>query len=401
MPSARAVVTSAWASSVRSRASLAATVPPRKSMIPSRSPTGTRWRSSICPWAMPAACTCSTTSHTCAGDSSVHASGRSSSGWPRARITRRTSLACGGAGGHDGLGRDAGLRSEEGEECLVLDLAQPVEGRRRARVAVPDRPPRAGGQLGVVGVATEDLHHEVAAVGIHRVDDEEPRRLAVRRTQRADVDAQLGERDAHVAEGRAPAAGTDQQVHDGGGQEPGEPSRHRRPRRGAVDERRGQHQRHDQPPAHPSEPDGSGGARRWRGPPRASSGGSRGTTAIRVGSLPTRRHRASRRARRVRRAARRPTARTAPATRSATTAQRRRTSAMTTTMTVQTMPTSRTSCQSGSSAAGTASMNVARSRSKPAGGWAARLKPSSAKPDGEQRRGGPRRVAPAAGGRRR
>ena len=96
-----------------------------------------------------------------------------------------------------------------------------------------------------------------------------------------------------------------------------------------------------------------------------------------------------------------PAARTAPMTRSPTTPQRRRTSATTTTTAVQTMPTSRISCQSGSSADGTASRNVARSRSKPAGGWAARLNPSRAMPEASSTSRSEARALVAGGPRRR
>ncbi len=193
---------------------------------PQASPIGTRWRSSICPWAMPGGVhLLDDVPDLVAGDSSVHASGGSSSGCAERahheedvvglRWRRRSPRS--------GWGRRS-CRGEEGEERLVLDLAQPVEGRGRPRVAVPDRPPERSWSAACRGRRdrTPSPQRSPPSPTASTTKSPDDWRSAAP-SERTSMPSSARRRSRR--RGRAAAAGTDQQVHhrraSGSYQQPG------------------------------------------------------------------------------------------------------------------------------------------------------------------------------------
>ena len=149
---------------------------------------------------------------------------------------------------HHVIDRHALAGREQGDERLVLGLLQPRQ-RERIGVAVPERPPALGEQLGVPGVAAVHLHEQLLAGRARGVDQEHPGGLAVGLGELAGLDLQLGEGVAHLAERRLAGGRAEQEVERRGAHGPAQDPDQRAGRRGGVEDHEGDGAPHDEPPA--------------------------------------------------------------------------------------------------------------------------------------------------------
>jgi hypothetical protein len=95
----------------------------------------------------------------------------------------------------------AGPLGQQEQEGLVLDLLEAGEGEGRAAVPVPDEPPELVEQPAVGGVPSGDPNGEPAG-GVLALERELAVRAAGDRNELVDLEAEVGERQAHPVAGR-------------------------------------------------------------------------------------------------------------------------------------------------------------------------------------------------------
>ena len=122
-------------------------------------------------------------------------------------------------GSRDHLGHpDSGLGGHEDRQCLVLDLLQSADRHAPRRVPVGQQAPTTRQPLSVLGVSTQHARVQrpvpVVSDVLRRADP-----LAARHAHVVDLDAERGEREAHVLGPRHAGGGPERQPHQCGSTE--------------------------------------------------------------------------------------------------------------------------------------------------------------------------------------